>query len=102
LRLRYWETRTLAGTDDVITRAVMALGRERVPLTVESSRVVAGRLESIASATVDADVAAKQLVAAPGSITVATLTRSKVQTAIRLGNTGLGKVLPELSTECPR
>jgi hypothetical protein len=102
LRLRYWETRTLAGTDDVITRAVMALGRERLPLKIESSKAVAGRLESIASATVDMGVAAKQLVAAPGSVTIATLTKSKVQTSIRIGNTGLGKVLPQLSTECPR
>jgi hypothetical protein len=102
LRFRYWETRKLADADDVVARALMALGRERVPLTVESSRAIAGRLESIASGTVDIGLAVKHLVAAPGSITVATLTRSKVQTAIRLGNTGLGKVLPELSAECPR
>lgn len=102
LRLRYWETRKLAAADDVVARAMMMLGRERIPLTVESSRAIAGRLESIASGNVDIGLAAKHLVAAPGSITVATLTKSKVQTAIRLGNTGLGTVLPQLSAECAR
>lgn len=102
LRLRYWETRKLADADDVVARALMALGRERVMLKVESSRAIGGRLESIASGTVDIGLASKYLVAAPGSITVATLTKSKVQTSIRLGNTGLGQVLPQLSTECPR
>ena len=38
MNVRYWETRRLASADDAIMRAVMGLGRERVPLTIESSR----------------------------------------------------------------
>jgi hypothetical protein len=102
LRLRYWETRRLASADDIITRAVMGIGRERVPLTIESSRAVAGRLESIANATVQTGVVAKLLANNQGSVAVATLTKSKVQTMIRLGTTGLGQVLPQLAKECPR
>ena len=37
MTVRYWETRRLASADDAVTRAVMGLGRERVPLTVKSS-----------------------------------------------------------------
>jgi hypothetical protein len=102
LRLRYWETRRLANADDVIARALMVLGAERIPLTMESSRAVAGRLESIASATVDMGLVTKHLVSAPGSVRVATLTKAKVQTSIRLGNTGLGAALPQLVSECRR
>ena len=79
----------------------MVLGRERVPLTIESSRVVAGRLESIANATVQAGVLAKLFSTNQGSVGVATLTKAKVQTAIRVGMTGLGQVLPQLAKECP-
>lgn len=102
LRLRYWETRRLANADDVIARAMMVLGSERVPLTMESSRAVAGRLESIASATVDTGMVTKHLVSAPGSVRVATQTKAKVQTSIRLGNTGLDAALPQLVSECRR
>jgi hypothetical protein len=102
LRLRYWETRRLANADDIVARALMVLGGERIPLTMESSRAVAGRLESIASATVDMGLVAKQLVSAPGSVRVATLTKAKVQTSIRLGNTGLNAALPQLVSECRR
>ena len=101
MSLRYWETRRLASADDAVTRAVMGLGRERVPLAIESSRVVAGRLESIANATVNTGVLAKMFTN-PGPITVATLTKAKQQTVIHIGMTGLGQVLPQLSKECPR
>jgi len=102
MRLRYWETRRLASADDVVMRAVMALGRERVPLTIQSSRLVGGRLESIANATVNVDVLAKLLASNQGSVGVATLTKAKVQTAIRVGMTGFGQALPALAKECPR
>lgn len=102
MTMRYWETRRLASADDAIMRAVMGLGRERVPLTVESSRVVAGRLESIANATVATGVLAKMFASGPGRITVATLTKAKQQTVIHVGMTGLGQVLPQLAKECPR
>jgi hypothetical protein len=102
MKLRYWETRRLASADDVVTRAVMGLGRERVPLTVESSRPVGGRLESIANATVPTAMVAKLLASNQASIGVGTLTKSKQQTAIRLGTTGLGQALPQLAKECPR
>jgi hypothetical protein len=102
LSLRYWETRRLANAGDVITGAVVRLGRERVPLTIESSRVVAGRLESIASATASLTFVAKLLASGQASFTVATLTKFKEQTAIRVGMTGLGQVLPQLTAGCPR
>ncbi|MPZ39750.1 MAG: hypothetical protein GEU95_17155 [Rhizobiales bacterium] len=101
MRLRYWETRRLASADDVVTRAVMGLGRERVPLAIESSRAVAGRLQSVANATVPTGVVAKLLASNRASVAVGTLTKSKVRTAIRLGTTGLGQVLPQLAKECP-
>jgi hypothetical protein len=103
MNVRYWETRRLASTDDSILRAVMGIGRERVQLTVASSRVVAGRLESIANATVSTGVFAKMF--APGQagpVTVATLTKAKQQTVIHIGLTGLGQVMPQLAKECPR
>jgi hypothetical protein len=102
MTLRYWETRRLASADDVVARAVMVLGRERVPLTIESSSAVAGRLVSIANATVQTGLVAKLLASNQGGVGVATLTKSKVQTAIRVGMTGLGQVLPQLAKECPR
>jgi hypothetical protein len=102
MRLRYWETRRLASAGDVITRAVMALGRERVPLTIESSNMVGGRLESIANATVPTGLVAKLAEASQGSVAVGTLTRARVQTAIRIGTTGLPQVLPQLASSCPR
>jgi hypothetical protein len=102
MTLRYWETRRLASAGDVVMRAVAAIGRERVPLTIESSRVVGGRLESIANATVATALVAKLLVSNQGSVGVATLTKSKVQTAIRVGMTGLPQVLPQLAAGCPR
>jgi hypothetical protein len=102
LRLRYWETRRLANADDIVARAVMVVGSERIPLTMESSRVVAGRLESTASATVETGLVTKHLVSAPGSVRVATQTKTKVQTSIRLGNTGLGAAVPQLVSECQR
>jgi len=102
LSLRYWEPRRLANAGDVITGAVVRLGRERVPLTIESSRVVAGRLESIASATASLTFVAKLLASGQASFTVATLTKFKEQTAIRVGMTGLGQVLPQLTAGCPR
>lgn len=101
MRVRYWETRRLASADDAIARAIIGLGRERVPLAVESSRVVAGRLESIANATVNTGVLAKMFTT-PGAVTVATLTKAKQQTVIHVGMTGLGQVLPQLAKECPR
>jgi hypothetical protein len=103
MNVRYWETRRLASADDAILRAVMGLARERVQLNVESSRVVAGRLESIANATVSTGALAKLF--APGQagpVTVATLTKAKQQTVIHIGLTGLGQVLPQLAKECPR
>jgi hypothetical protein len=102
MRLRYWETRRLASAGDVITRAVMALGRERVPLTIESSSMIGGRLESVANATVPTGLVAKLLASNQGSVGVATLTNSKVRTAIRIGMTGLPQVLPQLASSCPR
>jgi hypothetical protein len=101
MTVRYWETRRLASADDGIMRAVIGLGRERVPLSIESSRVVAGRLESVANATVNTGVLAKMF-SAPGPVTVATLTKAKQQTVIHIGLTGLGQVLPQLAKECPR
>ena len=35
MTVRYWETRRLASADDAVMRAVIGLGRERVPLTIE-------------------------------------------------------------------
>jgi hypothetical protein len=102
MNVRYWETRRLASADDAILRAVIGLGRERVPLNVESSRVVAGRLESIANATVATGLLAKMFAPNPGPVTVATLTKAKQQTVIHIGLTGLGQVLPQLAKECPR
>ena len=102
LTLRYWETRRLVNAGDVITRAVVGLGRERVPLTIESSRVVAGRLESIAKADAPLALLAKLMAPNPQAFTVATLTKLKEQTVIHVGMTGLGEVLPKLSAECPR
>lgn len=101
MMVRYWETRRLASADDAIMRAVMGLGRERVGLTIESSRVVAGRLESIANATVNTGILAKMFTT-PGAVTVATLTKAKQQTVIHVGMTGLPQVLPQLAKECPR
>ncbi len=101
-KLRYWETRRLASAGDAIARAVMALNRERVPLTIESSATVGGRLESVASAMVPTAVIAKLLASNQSSVGVATLTKSKARTAIRLGTTGLAQVLPQLSSGCPR
>ena len=103
MNVRYWETRRLASADDAIMRAVMGLGRERVPLNLESSRVVGGRLESIANATVSTGVLAKMFAPGQGGpVTVATLTKAKQQTVIHIGLTGLGQVLPQLAKECPR
>lgn len=102
MTMRYWETRRLASADDAVMRAVMGVGRARLPLTVESSRIVAGRLESIANATVHIGVLAKMFAAGPGRITVATLSKAKQQTVIHIGMTGLGKALPQLAKECPR
>ena len=83
-------------------RAVMGLGRERLQLTIASSRVVAGRLESIANAPVGTGVLAKMFAPNQGRVTVATLTKAKQQTVIHIGLTGLGQVLPQLAKECPR
>lgn len=102
MNVRYWETRRIASADDAIMRAVMGLGRERVGLTIESSRVVAGRLESIANATVNTGVLAKMFATPPARVTVATLTKAKQQTVIHVGLTGLPQVLPQLAKECPR
>ena len=102
MTVRYWETRRLASADDSILRAVIVLGRERVPLMVDSSRVVAGRLESIAHATVATGVLAKMFAPGPGRVSVATLTKAKQETVIHVGMTGLGQVLPQLAKECPR
>ena len=102
MTLRYWETRRLASAGDAVMRAVMGLGRERVPLTIETSRVVAGRLESTANATVATGVVAKLFASNQGPVTVATLTKAKQQTVIHVGLTGLGQVLPQLAKECPR
>lgn len=102
MTVRYWETRRLASADDAVMRAVIGLGRERVPLAIESSRVVAGRLESIANATVQTGVLAKMFAPNQGAVTVATLTKAKQQTVIHVGMTGLGQVLPQLAKECPR
>lgn len=102
MNVRYWETRRLANADDAIMRAVMGLGRERVGLTIESSRAVAGRLESIANATVNTGVLAKMFAPNQGPVTVATLTKAKQQTVIHVGLTGLPQVLPQLAKECPR
>jgi hypothetical protein len=101
LSLRYWETRRLLNADDVIARAVLGLGRERVPLTIASSNVVAGRLESTASATAPLAVVAKMLMSGR-PVTVATLTKLKEQTVIHIGMTGLGQVMPQLTSGCPR
>jgi hypothetical protein len=102
MTVRYWETRRLASADDAILRAVIGLGRERVPLAIESSRAVAGRLESIANATVNTGVLAKMFAPGPGRVSVATLTPAKQETVIHVGMTGLGQVLPQLAKECPR
>ena len=102
MTVRYWETRRLAGADDAVTRAVMGLGRERLPLTIDSSRVVAGRLELIAHATIATGVLAKMFGPGPGRVTVATLTKAKQETVIHVGTTGLGQVLPQLAKECSR
>ena len=102
MKLRYWETRRLASAGDAIARAVMALNRERVPLKIESSATVGGRLESVATAMVPTALVAKLLASNQSSVGVATLTKSKVQTAIRIGTTGLAQVLPQLSSACPR
>jgi hypothetical protein len=102
LTLRYWETRRLVNAGDVIARAVVGLGRERVPLTIESSRVVAGRLESIANATTPLAFVAKLLASGQAPFTLSTLTKLKEQTVIHVGMTGLGQVLPQLTSECPR
>ena len=102
MTVRYWETRRLASADDSILRAVIVLGRERVPLMVDSSRAVAGRLESIAHATVATGVLAKMFAPGPGRVSVATLTKAKQETVIHVGMTGLGQVLPQLAKECPR
>lgn len=101
MNVRYWETRRLASAEDAIMRAIMGLGRERVALTIESSRVVAGRLESIANATVNTGILAKMFTQ-PGAVTVATLTKTKQQTVIHVGMTGLPQALPQLAKECPR
>jgi len=102
MNVRYWETRRLASAEDAVMRAVMGLGRERLPLTIESSRVVAGRLESIANATVNTGVLAKMFAAKAGAVTVATVTKTKQQIVIHVGMTGLPRVLPQLAKECPR
>jgi hypothetical protein len=100
LSLRYWETRRLAAAD-VIQRAFVAFGKDRVALAIESSQPTAGRLESKAHGTVAAALVAK-VTAGQAPVTVATLTSAKVQTVIHVGNTGLRVALPKLTQACPR
>jgi hypothetical protein len=101
LSLRYWETRRLANAGDVLQRALVVLGKDRVDLAIDSSGPTGGRLESTAHGTVAAALVTKFTIGQT-PVTVATLTSGKVQTAIHVGNTGLSATLPKLTEACGR
>jgi hypothetical protein len=101
LSVRYWETRRLGNANDVLQRALVAFGKDRIALAIDSSQPTGGRLESKAHAVVATGLVAK-LTTGQTSVTVATLTSAKVQTVIHVGNTGLGVALPKLTEACAR
>ena len=100
--LRYTETRRPPGDSDRLNKVVIASGKDRVTLTIESSAKNANDLESTARGAIPSSVLSALAETGQHSIVVATETSTNVRTLIRVGNTGLDEAFPQLVKTCRR
>lgn len=102
LSVLYSENRRIANAArvDAVEGVQVLIGGERVELKVESSRAVAGRLETLARGIIGLGPVTKVLENDRQSFSVTTLTEAKARTAIRIGNTGLAVAMPQLTMAC--
>ena len=100
--LRYSETRHPPGESDRLNKVVIASGKDRVTLTIESSAKSANDLESTARGSVPSSLLSALADTGQHSIVVATETSTNVRTLIRVGNTGLDEAFPQLVKTCRR
>jgi len=105
MQIFYSEKRTSAsGSPDRVAGVMIAVGREREALTVESS--VAGKAPGEMVSTAKASVPASYLRAlaepARPPFIIATQTAARVRTQVRMGSAGLADNLVTLLGSCPR
>jgi hypothetical protein len=100
--LHYIEKRRQPDAREQLKKVVIAAGRDRVTLTIQSSAKSDTDLESVARGTVPNAVLGSYAETGDHSIVVATETSNNVRTMIRIGNTGLGAALPQLAAACKK
>ena len=100
--LRYTETRRPPEGSDRLSKVVVASGKDRVTLTIESSAKTDANLQSIARGAVPSALLTGLADSGQRSIVVATETSGNVRTLIRVGNTGFDEALPQLAKTCRR
>ena len=105
MQIFYSEKRTSAsGSPDRVAQVIVAVGRERESLAVESS--VAGQApgEMISTAKASVPVSYLRALAEPARppLIIATQTAGRVRTQVRMGAAGLADNLVTLLGSCPR
>ena len=98
--LHYTEKRRKPDASERLAKVLVLSGKERVPLTVQSSTKADTDLESVARGAVPYAILASLAETGDHSIVVSTETSGNVRTLIRIGNTGLGDALPQLAAAC--
>lgn len=98
--LQYTEKRRKPDARERLAKVLVVGGKERVPLTIQSSAKGDTDLESVARGAVPLAMLNTFAETGDRSIVVSTETSGNVRTLIRIGNTGLGAALPQLAAAC--
>jgi len=102
----YTETRRVADSSgkDRLATILVAAGKERVTLKVESSDQAdtGSEMRSVARGPVSSALVEALTDANGPVLTLATLTTAKARTAIRIGNSGFGEGFSQVMANCPK
>jgi hypothetical protein len=101
----YTETRRLTdAVKDRLSAIMVAAGKERVLLKVESSgqEGAANEVRTVARGPVSPALVESLAEANGPALTLATLTTAKSRTAIRIGNSGFGEGFSQVMASCPK
>lgn len=100
--LQYTEKRRQPDARERLAKVLVLSGKDRVPLTIESSATSEAGLDSVARGAFPSALLQTYAEKGDHSIVVATETSTNVRTLIRVGNTGLTGALPQLAAVCKR
>jgi hypothetical protein len=102
----YTETRRMvdSSSKDRLATILVAAGKERVTLKVESSdqEGAGNEVRSVARGPVSQALVDALTEANGPALTLATLTTAKARTAIRIGNSGFGEGFSQVMANCPK